>query len=116
MAKVGVPKEIKDNEYRVALTLAGTSALVADGHTVYVQTGAGVGSGIKDEDYKKAGAKYFMSMGVHVDNFDLWRSKHTRWNAVNFGIKKDVVGLFRQLRPFGPRGAAGGGQRSCVRR
>jgi alpha-L-fucosidase len=44
--------------------------------------------------YQKAGAKYFMSMGVHVDNFDLWNSKHTRWNAVNWGIKKDVVALF----------------------
>ncbi|HLP75298.1 MAG TPA: alpha-L-fucosidase, partial [Candidatus Paceibacterota bacterium] len=46
--------------------------------------------------YRKAGAKYFVSMGVHVDNFDLWNSKHTRWNAVNMGIKKDVVGLFRK--------------------
>jgi alpha-L-fucosidase len=46
--------------------------------------------------YKKAGAKYFVSMGVHHDNFDLWNSKHNRWNAVNMGIKKDVVGLFRQ--------------------
>src|ERR1043166_3928853 len=40
--------------------------------------------------YKKAGAKYFMSMGVHHDNFDLWNSKHNEWNAVNMGIKKDV--------------------------
>ena len=46
--------------------------------------------------YKKAGAKYFVSMGVHHDNFDLWNSKHTRWNAVNMGPKKDIVGLFRQ--------------------
>ena len=46
--------------------------------------------------YKKAGAKYFVSMGVHHDNFDLWKSRHTRWNAVNMGPKKDVVGLFRQ--------------------
>ena len=46
--------------------------------------------------YKKAGAKYFMSMGVHVDNFDLWNSKYQRWNAAKMGIKKDVVGLFRQ--------------------
>jgi alpha-L-fucosidase len=44
--------------------------------------------------YKKAGAKYFMSMGVHHDNFDMWNSKHNRWNAVNIGIKRDVVGLF----------------------
>ncbi|MGO4885305.1 MAG: alpha-L-fucosidase [Bryobacteraceae bacterium] len=46
--------------------------------------------------YKKAGAKYFVSMGVHHDNFDLWNSKHTRWNAVNMGPHKDVVGMFRQ--------------------
>ncbi len=45
--------------------------------------------------YKKAGAKYFVSMGVHHDNFDLWNSKHTRWNSVNMGPKKDIVGLWR---------------------
>ena len=45
--------------------------------------------------YKKAGAKYFVSMGVHHDNFDLWNSKYTRWNAVNMGPKKDIVGLWR---------------------
>ncbi|HTQ57631.1 MAG TPA: alpha-L-fucosidase [Bryobacteraceae bacterium] len=46
--------------------------------------------------YKKAGAKYFVSMGVHHDNFDLWNSRHTRWNAVNMGPKRDIVGSFRQ--------------------
>jgi len=47
--------------------------------------------------YKKAGAKYFMSMGVHHDNFDLWNSKfQPRWNAVATGPKKDVVGLWRK--------------------
>jgi alpha-L-fucosidase len=45
--------------------------------------------------YKKAGAKYFMSMGVHHDNFDLWDSKYTRWNAVQMGPKRDVVGIWR---------------------
>jgi alpha-L-fucosidase len=44
--------------------------------------------------YKKAGAKYFFSMGVHHDNFDLWDSKYTRWNAVNMGPKRDVVGTW----------------------
>jgi alpha-L-fucosidase len=44
--------------------------------------------------YKKAGAKYFFSMGVHHDNFDLWNSKYQRWNAVNMGPKKDVVGMW----------------------
>jgi alpha-L-fucosidase len=46
--------------------------------------------------YKKAGAKYFVSMGVHHDNFDLWDSKHTRWNAVNMGPKRDVVGTWQK--------------------
>src|ERR1700686_1944777 len=46
--------------------------------------------------YKKAGAKYFVSMGVHHDNFDLWNSKHNRWNAVQMGPKKDIVGLFHK--------------------
>jgi alpha-L-fucosidase len=46
--------------------------------------------------YKKAGAKYFFSMGVHHDNFDMWNSKHTRWNAANMGPKKDIVGLWKQ--------------------
>ncbi len=46
--------------------------------------------------YQKAGAKYFMSMGVHVDNFDMWNSKYQRWNAARMGIQRDVVGLFRQ--------------------
>lgn len=57
LAKVGVPKEILNNEYRVALTLAGAYALVADGHTVYIEKDAGVGSGISDEEYKSCGAK-----------------------------------------------------------
>jgi alpha-L-fucosidase len=46
--------------------------------------------------YKKAGAKYFVSMGVHHDNFDLWNSRLNKWNAVNMGPKKDIVGLFRK--------------------
>ena len=46
--------------------------------------------------YKKAGARYFVSMGVHHDNFDLWNSRLNEWNAVKMGPKKDVVGLFRQ--------------------
>ena len=47
--------------------------------------------------YKKAGAKYYVSMGVHHDGFDLWNSKYQpRWNAVASGPKKDIVGLWRQ--------------------
>lgn len=46
--------------------------------------------------YKKAGAKYFVSMGVHHDNFDMWDSKLNPWNAAKMGPKKDIVGLFRK--------------------
>jgi len=42
--------------------------------------------------YKKAGARYFVSMACHHDNFDLWNSKFHTWNAVNMGPKRDVVG------------------------
>lgn len=53
---IGVPKEIKDNENRVALTPAGTRELAKRGHTVLVQTQAGLQSGFKDEEYVQAGA------------------------------------------------------------
>lgn len=55
--KVGVPSEIKVQENRVALTPAGTDRLVAAGHQVLVQSGAGLGSGLSDELYTKAGAR-----------------------------------------------------------
>jgi alanine dehydrogenase len=54
--KIGVPKEVKNNENRVALTPAGTQELVKRGHTVYIQNSAGVGSGFTDEEYTRAGA------------------------------------------------------------
>jgi len=46
--------------------------------------------------YKKVGAKYFVSMGTHHDNFFLWNSKIHKWNSVNMGPKKDVVGLWQK--------------------
>ena len=46
--------------------------------------------------YAKAGARYFVSMGVHHDNFDLWNSRYHRWNAVKLGPHKDIVGLWKK--------------------
>jgi alanine dehydrogenase len=54
--KIGIPKEIKNNENRVAITPAGVMTLVKAGHEVYVEKGAGLGSGFFDEEYEKAGA------------------------------------------------------------
>jgi alanine dehydrogenase len=55
--KVGVPKEVKNHEYRVAITPIGVHELTAHGHEVFVQQGAGEGSSIHDEEYVAAGAK-----------------------------------------------------------
>ena len=55
--KIGIPKEIKTNENRVSLVPAGAEALVAAGHTVYVEQGAGEGSGFTDDQYTAVGAK-----------------------------------------------------------
>ena len=54
--KIGVPREVKNREYRVAITPAGVHELARHGHTVYVEAGAGAGSSIRDEDYVAAGA------------------------------------------------------------
>jgi alanine dehydrogenase len=54
--KIGVPKEIKNNESRVGITPAGVFELVKNNHTVYVENSAGEGSGFTDEDYVDAGA------------------------------------------------------------
>ncbi|NSW89081.1 MAG: alanine dehydrogenase [Firmicutes bacterium] len=53
---IGVPKELKNNENRVAITPAGVNELVRAGHKVIIEKSAGVGSGIEDDEYKRAGA------------------------------------------------------------
>jgi alanine dehydrogenase len=54
--KLGIPKEVKDHEYRVGMIPAGVKELTDAGHEVLVQAGAGLGSGISDEEYADAGA------------------------------------------------------------
>jgi alanine dehydrogenase len=53
---IGVPREVKDQEYRVSVVPAGVQALAADGHRILVEAGAGEGSGIGDEEFRGAGA------------------------------------------------------------
>src|SRR3954462_9967495 len=55
--RVGIPREIKDNEYRVAITPAGVHELVDAGHSVFLEKDAGIGSSIPDDDFVAAGAK-----------------------------------------------------------
>ena len=54
--RIGVPKEVKNHEYRVAITPIGVHELTAHGHQVSIQQGAGIGSGISDDEYVAAGA------------------------------------------------------------
>ncbi|GAB3186615.1 alanine dehydrogenase [Nesterenkonia suensis] len=63
---IGVPTEVKNNEFRVALTPAGAVDLTQRGHTVLIQSGAGEGSGFSDEDYRSVGAE------LVPDVDDLW--------------------------------------------
>ena len=57
LMKIGVPREIKNHEYRVAITPAGVMEMTRNGHEVFIEQDAGVGSSIANEDYVKAGAK-----------------------------------------------------------
>src|SRR3954451_6879437 len=65
--KIGVPKEIKTNENRIALVPAGAEALVAAGHSVMIEKGAGEGSGFPDEMYTAVGAT------IAADADAVWR-------------------------------------------
>jgi alanine dehydrogenase len=69
--KVGVPTEIKTDEYRVALTPAGVRELVEHGHEVVIQAGAGVGSTIPDEEYTRQGARIAPDAKSVFDDVDL---------------------------------------------
>src|SRR5215212_10015055 len=64
---VGVPKEVKTDEYRVAMTPVGVDELTRTGHTVLIEAGAGSGSGISDEQYAQHGAE------ITADGIDIWK-------------------------------------------
>lgn len=66
---IGVPKETKNNENRVALTPVETKKLVAQGHTVYIQKDAGLGAGFDDHSYKQAGAS------LKSDSEEVWSAQ-----------------------------------------
>ena len=68
---IGVPKEIKDNEFRVGLTPSSVAELIHNGHKVLVQTGAGLGSGLSDEEYVAAGAAIVSGPGEIFERADM---------------------------------------------
>jgi alanine dehydrogenase len=85
--KVGVPKEVKNHEYRVAITPAGVHELVRDGHEVYVQQNAGIGSSIPDEDFVAAGASILPSAD------DVWQT-----GELILKVKEPVAEEYHRMR------------------
>jgi alanine dehydrogenase len=69
--KIGVPKEIKNNENRVGLVPGGVRQLVLDGHQLFIETNAGSGIGISDEEYKKVGATILPSLEKVFETADM---------------------------------------------
>lgn len=85
--RLGIPTEVKDHEYRVALTPAGTNALTNRGHSVLVQSGAGEGSGFADEAYSAVGAEIVTAAS------DAWAAEMV------LKVKEPVASEHRFLRP-----------------
>jgi alanine dehydrogenase len=83
---VGVPKEVKTDEYRVAITPAGVRELTTAGHTVYVEQGAGVGSSIPDVEFIATGAK------MVADPNDIWAE-----SDMILGVKEPVPEEYHRL-------------------
>ena len=87
MTKIGVPKEVKNHEYRVAITPIGVNELVAHGHEVVVERGAGLGSQIPDAEYEAAGAKILDSAD------EVWGSAETVLK-----VKEPIAEEYHRLR------------------
>ena len=68
---IGVPKEIKNNEFRVAITPSGVREFIKHGHTVFIESSAGAGSAISDDDYRKVGATILPSADEVWEKADL---------------------------------------------
>ncbi len=85
---IGVPKEVKTEEYRVALTPAGADALIRAGHRVIVENGAGQESGFLDSDYRKAGARIARNAG------EIWEKAE-----MIVKVKEPLAPEYRYFRP-----------------
>ena len=92
---IGIPKEIKNNENRVALTPAGIHSLVQKGHQVLVETIAGLGSGFTDADYKAQGAT-IVTTAAETWTADLV-VKVKEPLAAEYGFLRDDLLLFTYL-------------------
>ncbi len=112
---IGVPREIMDNEFRVSMVPAGVRTLVKAGHRVYVEKGAGSGSGIADAEYEQAGARILRSAGeifaaaemiVKVKEpleaeWPLFREKQILYTFLHLAPKKALTEFLCRMRISG---------------
>ena len=97
---IGVPKEIKNSEYRVGLTETNVRHLVERGHRVLVQEEAGVGSGISNEQYLKAGARLVDSaQKVYRDSDMIVKVKEPLPSEYEFFQEEQILFTFLHLAP-----------------
>ncbi|MCA1822975.1 MAG: alanine dehydrogenase [Frankia sp.] len=85
--KVGIPREVKDNEYRVAITPSGVRELANAGHTVYLEKGAGLGSSISDDEFVSGGAEILPTAD------DVWGS-----SDLVLKVKEPVAEEYHRMR------------------
>ncbi|MCU7550191.1 alanine dehydrogenase [Chitinophagaceae bacterium LB-8] len=93
--RIGVPKEVKNNENRVAMTPAGVVQLVKFGHEVFIQKSAGLGSGFRDEEYQQAGATLVDTAAEAWDNDMVMKVKEPI--ASEYGYFREGLILFTYL-------------------
>lgn len=94
--KIGIPREIKNHEYRVAITPAGVHELVSRGHEVIIETEAGAGSSFSDTDFKAAGAQIFTTADEVWESAELLLKVKEPIAAEYSRLRKDQV-LFTYL-------------------
>src|SRR5512137_605991 len=92
---IGVPKEIKTEEFRVGLTPAGVRELVRDGHRVLIETGAGQGSGFTDDEYQRSGAESMARNSIFEQTELLIKVKEPLTRE--YDLLKEGVALFAYL-------------------
>ena len=86
--KVGIPREVKNNEYRVAITPAGVHEFVRNGHDVVIESGAGLGLSITDEEYRSAGAQILATAD------DVWGTAE-----MVLKVKEPIAEEYDRMRP-----------------
>ena len=94
--RIGVPAEVKNNEYRVACTPSGVHELVRHGHQVFVEAGAGVGSSIPDADFVQAGARMLPAADDVWSEADMVLKVKEPVEEEHHRLRKDLI-LFTYL-------------------